>query len=303
MIIGAAGFLGRAFVGHFRRQGNLVFGVDLVVAAKAPLSDLAGYESLHLPDEQLGQLFERWKPDVCIHCGGLASVVQSMIDPGMDYKNGPALTFFLLDSIRRHRPDCGFIMLSSAAVYGNPAKLPVDEDQALCPISTYGYHKLQSEILCQEFSKIYSMRTAIARLFSAYGPGLRRQVIWDIVSKVQTQTRVVLEGSGRESRDFLHAVDVALAVDVIVNVAPMKGEAYNIASGEETMIRELSSLICKIVDAQSMVHFSGALPNGVPLNWRADISRIRALGFTPSMTFESGLKDFVHWCLLESGAA
>jgi UDP-glucose 4-epimerase len=219
-----------------------------------------------------------------------------MTDPASDYSDGPALTFTVLDAIHRCSPDCQFVHLSSAAVYGNPSILPVNEEQAPHPISVYGYHKWQSEIICEEFAALFGLRTISARLFSAYGPGLRRQVLWDLTNKALTQNTVILQGHGSESRDFINVLDIARALDRILDKAPMKGEAINVASGEETKIADLARLIIKNIDHPVTLKFSEQLPSGTPTNWRADIAKISLLGFAPEITLQTGVDAFVEWC-------
>ena len=181
LITGAAGFIGRALARHFTKQQYKVYGIDRIPSENAPLADLMGYEQIELPNPHLIKLLANWQPDVLIHCAGRASVPAAMQDPHADFHDGPVLTFELLDALRQNLPECAFILLSSAAVYGNPSRLPVSEDALLQPVSAYGYHKWQSEMMCAEFANVFGLRTASARVFSAYGPGLRRQVIWDIV--------------------------------------------------------------------------------------------------------------------------
>ena len=183
LITGVAGFLGSAIARHFSQRGVLVYGIDRSSMENAPMTDLKSYLALTLPDSKFSSLLSEWQPQAVIHCAGRASVPQSMEDPASDYRDGPALTFYLLDSLRRFAPNCSFVFLSSAAVYGNPESLPVGEDQPPAPISIYGFHKWQSEILCAEFARIYNINVASARLFSAYGIGLRRQVIWTLLKK------------------------------------------------------------------------------------------------------------------------
>jgi len=295
LITGAAGFLGRTFSRYFSRKGWQVFGIDKISEAEAPLADLKTYVNLELPHPNFLEILRVWKPDACIHAAGRASVPLSMQDPASDFSEGPALTFYVLDMIRQYCPQCSFVYLSSAAVYGNPLSLPVQENQLLQPISAYGYHKWQSEILCEEFSRLFGVKTASARLFSAYGPWLRRQVLWDICYKAAVEKEVVLQGTGIESRDFIHSLDIALALETIINSAPLQGEAYNVASGQETNIFHLSQMIIRSLGIPIIPKFSGSLPEGTPLNWCADISKISALGFSPEIALEDGIKHYVAW--------
>jgi UDP-glucose 4-epimerase len=291
LLTGAAGFLGRAITHHFLQQGWDVYGLDRAPDKPDGLKD---YAALELPHPRFAELLAEWNPHACIHAAGRASVPLSMQDPAADFKDGPALTFYLLDSLRQYAPHCSFVLLSSAAVYGNPSSLPVSEDQTPAPISAYGYHKLQSEILCREYASLFGLKTATARLFSAYGVGLRRQVIWDILQKALTQDEIILQGDGSESRDFLHSADIARALESILR-APMQGEAYNVSSGEETRIDALAAMIVECLASSKAIKFSGALPPGTPKNWRADIRRISALGFAPQVSLQEGITAYVEW--------
>ncbi len=295
LITGVSGFLGRAIANHFSHRGILVYGVDRSPVENAPIADLKAYSALALPKPRFESLLAEWKPQAVIHCAGSASVPQSMQNPAEDYQQGPALSFFVLDAIRRILPECTFLLLSSAAVYGNPVRTPVREDDALAPISAYGFHKWQSELICQEFTKLYGLKTASARVFSAYGPGLRRQVMWDIAQKVLTQNDIILQGDGSESRDFLHSADIARALECILQSAPLQGEAYNVASGEETRIDALAAMIVAHLAPAAVVKFSGVRLPGVPKNWRADIHRLATLGFQPRIHLQNGVAEFLEW--------
>lgn len=299
LVTGVAGFLGRYVARYFSQQNWTVVGVSHAPPENAPVASLAAYHQMRLPDPKLGDVLKQLNPQVCVHCAGRASVGLSMSDPVADFYNSPALTFEVLNALRLNAPACRFVFLSSAAVYGNPVSLPIAEAQSLAPLSPYGFHKLQTEQLCLEFAKIYGLSTASVRIFSAYGPGLRRQVIWDICQKAIEQDALVLQGTGQESRDFVHALDVARAIGVIADTAPMMGEAYNLATGREVTILELANLLLSALELDRVPQFDGVVPVGAPLNWQADISRLQALGFTPSVSFEHSIKTFAYWCRAE----
>ena len=299
LVIGVAGFIGRYVARYFSEQKWSVIGIDSSPPENAPLANLEKYYRLYLPDSELAGILQEKCPDVCIHCAGRASVGQSITDPSADFHSGTVLTFEVLNSLRLHAPECRFIFLSSAAVYGNPESLPIRETQSLAPISPYGFHKRQSEQLCLEFTKVYNLKTAIVRIFSAYGPGLRRQVLWDICQKAIAQDSLQLQGTGEESRDFIHALDIAKALSVIAQAAPMEANIYNLGSGREVAIAELADLILDALEYKNSPLFDKIVPTGTPLNWQADISKLQALGFSPSVPLEQGVKSFANWCRAE----
>lgn len=298
-ITGVAGFLGCHAAKHFHEHGWNVVGIDSVPIEGAHLSMLSAYYSMKLPDTSLGDLLKKHSPDVCIHCAGSASVGLSVTEPASDFYANTVLTFEVLNVLRLNAPECRFILLSSAAVYGNPQILPVNETQPAAPISPYGFHKLQCEQLCREFAGVYGMHTASMRIFSAYGIGLRRQVIWDICQKALIQHKLILQGTGRESRDFIHASDIATALEIVATSAPMTGEVYNLGTGREVTIEELARTILMVLDIDGAPVFDGVVPQGTPLNWRADISSLSNLGFSPSVTLEEGLRSVAQWCRKE----
>jgi UDP-glucose 4-epimerase len=303
LIIGVAGFIGRHVACLFSKQDYSIIGVDIIPPASISLTDLHvdNYFQLKLPDENLNEILKHYEVEACIYCAGRASIIESVNDPVPDFYNGVPATFELLNALRLHKPGCRFIFLSSAAVYGNPGTLPISENTSVNPISPYGFHKLQCELLCREFSQVYGLHTASLRIFSAYGPGLRRQVVWDIFQKAVTSPTLRLQGTGNESRDFIHAEDISGAVMAVVNNGLFEGEVYNVATGREVKISELAEIILTSLGMKKPIEFDGVVPVGVPQNWMADISKLHLLGFSPAVALEQGIKDFVDWCERSAG--
>ncbi len=299
LITGVAGFLGRYAAREFLRADWRVSGLDMVAPENAALPPGVTYHRATLPGAALAEILRAESPDACVHCAGRASVALSMVEPSADFHDNTVLTFELFEALRRHAPRCRAILLSSAAVYGNPATLPVREEHSIVPLSPYGFHKRQCELLCEEFSRVYALPTLSVRIFSAYGPGLRRQVVWDICQKAMSGARLELRGTGAESRDFIHAADVARALVLLAEKAPAHGEIYNLATGRETMIAELARLILGVLEQSGSPAFDGINPSGNPFRWQADISRIAALGFAPTLSLETGLRQVANWCAAE----
>ena len=303
LLTGIAGFLGRHIARHFAGAGWRVVGVDSLAPENVQLGAGVRYARIKLPSPEFGALLAEAKPDVLLHCAGRASVPLSMQDPAADFHDNTVLTFELLDSVRRNAGGCRFILLSSAAVYGNPKALPVSENTHVAPLSPYGFHKRQCELVCQEFARIYSVPTVSVRIFSAYGAGLRRQVVWDICERLLTNGSLSLSGTGNESRDFIHATDIARALALLSEKAPAEGEIYNLSTGRETTISELAGHLIKSLGMNVIPVFDGKTRAGDPLNWRADVSKLASLGFAPTVTLEQGLAQVASWARAELGIA
>lgn len=298
LVTGVTGFLGRYTAAHYQSLGWQVCGIGTRAEENAP-PGLARYTRMELPSTDLDDLVAKLAPEVCVHCAGRASVELSMTDPSADFRAGVDAVFNVLDALRRHSPRCRVVFLSSAAVYGNPGRLPIAESDTPRPISPYGFHKLIGEQLCLEFHRVYGLPTSAARVFSAYGPGLRRQVIWDVCRRALTEPVLTLRGTGEESRDFIHARDVAAALVLIGERADCQGEAYNIASGSETKMAALSETILGKTGRLIPVEFDGVVHAGVPRNWRADVDKLMKIGFKPEIELDHGLETYAQWCHAE----
>ena len=272
-----------------------VCGVGASAVENIPEECQKEYLSCRLPDTKFLDFLAELHPDVLVHCAGRASVPRSLLAPDEDFEGNAYLAFNILNLIRSLRLRTKFILLSSAAVYGGPAMLPISEDVVPQPLSPYGYHKRIAEIACEEHSRVFGLRTACLRIFSAYGPGLQRQVVWDIVRKLLSKKDVLLQGTGSESRDFVHARDVARAVFAVVERAPMGGEVYNVGSGCETSIKELSKLVVDALQSKREICFDSILPVGTPSRWQADIRRLGLLGYRPSVGLDAGVREYCDW--------
>jgi dTDP-glucose 4,6-dehydratase/UDP-glucose 4-epimerase len=288
LIIGSGGFIGSHLYGYFQEK-CFVWGVDLQGSTQPNFSIVTG--SL----DGLDRLFIRHKFDVCINASGNGSVPVSMEYPLLDFERNTGTVIKILELIRTLRPECKYINLSTAAVYGNPAKLPVSENVSLNPVSPYGYHKFCSELLCREYYEIFDIQTLNLRLFSIYGERLRKQLFWDIYQKTKHSSVIELFGTGNETRDFIYIRDLVVAVEKIIENGKFAGESINVATGVETSIREAATLFCSGISTDITLKFNCRTKPGDPLRWQADTSLLNHLGFTPQYTVKEGLINTAKW--------
>lgn len=246
------------------------------------------------------KLLQEFRPDVILHCAGKASVPGSFDHLSEDFAANTGEVVLLLDQLRQHSPSSRFLLFSSAAVYGRAEGLPISESTPRAPVSPYGFHKQAAEIACDEFFQLFGIESMILRVFSAYGPGLRRQVCWDLSKKILAgKGELVLQGTGEETRDFIHIDDLCLAVQVLLDNGDWEAGIYNVASGVEVGIKDLAYHLCEALGFESNLTFEGALPPGVPVRWVADIERLRALGFQPKFSIKEGIAGYSDWVRAE----
>lgn len=294
LIIGCKGFIGSHLSAFFLQQGFEVHGCDVLDADHEVL-----YYHKVSDDSSVEHIIRSFEFDFCINAAGSGNVSLSISNPHLDFNSNVVNTFNILDIIRKHNSRCRYLHISSAAVYGNPCKLPVQESSDPAPVSPYGWHKLMSEQLCQEYHNLYNVPVAIVRPFSVYGEGLRKQLFWDLCCRLQTLDHIELFGTGKESRDFIHVQDLCYAIELITKQSAFEGNIYNIASGEETMIKDVVSYFQNCYPVKKKISFTGQVKIGDPKNWQADIGKLQKIGFNPVIKIQEGIEGYVSWFLKE----
>ena len=291
LIIGCKGFIGSNAVRYFSDKGNDVIGVDLLDPG---IEERYTYYKRDNSGISLVEIFIRHKPDACINAGGNGSVPLSIRDPKYDFDSNVLIHSEILEIIRQYKPDCKYIHMSSAAVYGDPVHLPIRETSPVNPISPYGWHKYQAELICREYATLYKIPVASLRVFSVYGPGLRKQIFWDTYLKSKKDEPIQLFGTGAESRDFIYITDLVAAMDIILTGAVMQGQVINVSSGIETTIAEAIEIFTSLLSHHKVVFTHQDNP-GNPLNWRADINLLQSLGFKAKTDLRKGLNLTLQW--------
>ncbi len=290
LIIGSKGFIGTQAEQYFSQRGYKVFSCDVIVDYGKN-----NYAVIDATNADFRTLFQDKKFDICLNCSGAASVPDSLKNPLRDFNLNTLNVFKILDAIRQYQPSCKFINLSSAAVYGNPQILPIKENDNTAPMSPYGTHKLQAEQICAEFHNIFELQTCSLRIFSAYGEGLKKQLFWDLFQKMHSNYEVQLFGTGKETRDFIYIQDLLYAIECVIKNSTFKNEIINVANGIESSIEEVANIFASLFSTPKTVVFNNQIKQGDPLNWCADISKLKNLGYCSKVNLEEGLEKYYRW--------
>jgi UDP-glucose 4-epimerase len=301
LVTGASGFLGTHLCEHLKRQRCTLIGLDRVGPPSTTAFDRFVIGDLAAESEQCIQTFE---PAVVFHLAGGSSVPNSVRDPFGDFERTVPGTASLLVAAAKASKPPSLVYFSSAAVYGEPRALPITEDSPIRPISPYGAHKAACEALLEHYARIHGLRVVILRIFSAYGEGLRRQFFWDLAGRALEahalgHKQVSVLGAGDESRDFIHASDIASAARLAAECMGDGLEVYNVASGEETLISWAAERLLRALGLDLEFSFEGVAVPGNPTRWKGDISRLGALGFRPARSLEGRLPELATWIAAE----
>lgn len=280
IILGSKGFIGYNLFEFFQDLGHEVLTVDRLE---------------FVIDRKVVLAFEN--SDVIINCIGSANVGFSYSNIKDDFESNVDVVRRVLDILQEYNfGHIKFINLSSAAIYGNPLSLPVKESDTTKPLSPYGFHKLIAELLLKEYSQCFSLKTLSLRIFSAYGKGQKKLFLWDLHEKIQkSKEKIVLLGTGNESRDFIHIEDIIQQILLAIDYADFGGEAINIANGEEVKISRIVDLYQTYYPKKFDYEYNGKVRLGDPLNWCADISIMENWGYKQRVPLAEGIKRVIEW--------
>jgi len=301
LVTGAAGFIGSHLVDRLVEEGAEVVAIDNL--KDGYLSNLAQHSNeieFHKTDvrelEALKKVME--DVDVVFHLAANANVPYSVENPMYDFESNALGTFNVLKSSL----DLGVesvIYASSAAVYGEPVYVPMDEKHPLNPISPYGASKLAGERLGLAYYHTYGLKFTALRIFNTYGERQRRYVMFDFLKKLTgNPKRLEVLGTGEQIRDFCYVGDCVEAFILAAEKSVAVGDVFNIAGGNPTSIRDLAYLIVKILglDGRTEIVFTGKSWKGDIVQLYADISKIRRkLGFDPKVRLEEGILRLKRW--------
>ena len=289
IITGAKGFIGRAMTDYMKQKGHEVIGWDITGAANVRTVDMTDFGIIC-------NALKEDAPELIVHCAGAANVSESVRNPDKDFDLNVNITHNLLFALKHNEMnDVRVVYLSSAAVYGNPAVLPIKESDKGKPISPYALHKTMCEDMCTYFMDNHGFDIKIVRIFSAYGAGLKKQIFWDMYCKYKDTGKLEMFGDGTESRDFINIEDLKQALFLIAT-SEYDERVINVANGREITIREIADIFADKMDiSREAVTFNGIRREGDPHNWVADISVLRSLGYEQSVSIEDGISDYCDW--------
>ena len=290
LVTGAAGFIGGAMARFCVEQGCSVTGLGH--GKPDPFAGLDHWVSGTVSEAVLDRVRER--PDIIFHCAGGASVQASVADPAADRARSVTATAALMRWMARAAPEARLVYTSSGAVYGDAAAVPEGRAGTPSPISPYGRHKAEAEQAVQSAAGEHRLHVGIVRLFSVYGPGLRKQLLWDACNKMQTG-RAEFFGTGVEKRDFVEIRDVQ---SLLWKTAGALGDTPLVLDGGWGVGRPVKDVVCTLAkrfEPEPQVTFLGTTRSGDPKDMIADPAGARKLGWKPTIDLEEGLAAYAAW--------
>jgi UDP-glucose 4-epimerase len=299
-ITGGKGFIGRNLAKYIATQQYAVFGIGHGFwSAQEPENwSYSGWVNAEIDFSNLNHLASEFGlPKFIFHLAGGSAVAPSIQNPYEDFQRTVDTTARLLEWVRQVSPETKVMGVSSAAVYGAGFLNPIKEDTVGLPYSPYGFHKAMLESLFNSYRQTFDLNLAVVRLFSVYGAGLEKQLLWDICNKLATSTngRILLNGTGNEMRDWLHVTDAIKLMWLVATDKTLNHPLINGGTGIATSIQHVAQHVVNAWGGGFEIEFSGVARKGDPQSLVADITAASSFGFSADTLLTDGLSDFVQW--------
>lgn len=299
LVTGGAGFIGSAMARRLLSEGYKVVIIDnLLTGSKANIPDGAEFLNMDLGDKNSYEKMQGLSCDAVFHLAGQSSGEASFNDPLYDLRSHVMSTFFLLEWCRKKNIK-RFLYASSMAVYGDPDRLPVREDDPKKPKTFYAAAKLSAEAYINLYQTL-GVNTTIFRLFSVYGPGQNLEnklqgIVSIYLSYMLENVPVNVRGSKDRFRDLVYISDVVDAWMAVFKGPNSYGKTYNVASGKKTRVEDLvMALKSAFGDKDYPVEYSRTGTPGDQFGMLGDIKRIKKdLGWSPKVALKDGIKNMV----------
>lgn len=316
LVTGGAGYIGSFTIRALKQSGYepIVFD-SLETGHKESISDTKLYIGDFKTDTKLlDRVFKKEKPKAVIHFAAYIEVGESVKDPQKYFLNNVFGSFNLLNVMVKNKIK-KFVFSSSAAVYGEPTKIPINEEDPKNPANPYGESKLMVEKILDWYSKAYDLSSIALRYFNAAGAALDGTMGQDYPKPTHLITRSCEAALGKRKdfkiygndydtpdgtciRDYIHVLDLAEAhVLALKFLEKNQGfHAYNVGTGRGRSVLEVVEMVKKV----SGVPFSppvGKKRLGDPVRLVASPKKIKKeLGFKPKYSdLKTIIKSSWQW--------
>jgi nucleoside-diphosphate-sugar epimerase len=302
LVTGGAGFIGSNLVPKLLNQGHRVFVLDNL--SMGNLSNLKQAQEHPNFTFQKGDITRREEirkvinnVDVVVHLAAQIDVSASVRDPFSTHETNVTGTLNILHEAVQGKV-AKFILASSTAVYGDTSLLPLKEDVALKPVSPYASSKAADEAYLSAYARCFGLETVALRFFNVYGQKNQTNaysgVITKFLQRAQNNKRLLIEGDGEQTRDFIHVIDVVNGIVLAVETKLPPDAVINICTGRPVSINLLAETVKEITGKDLQVVHGPPRVGDVKHSY-GDITKAKEqLGFQAKVDLASGLKMIVN---------
>ena len=299
IVTGGAGFVGSHLTELLIKNGHFPIIIDNLNTGKfkyiKKFVDEGKADFIKLDIRNFNNLMKLPKCSAVIHLAAIASVIESIDNPSFVNDVNVNGTLNVLEFCRKKKIK-KFIFTSSAAIFGNNES-KITESSPTVPTTVYGSSKLTGEQYCRIYSELFGITTIILRPFNIYGPRQNDTyagVITKFLNRLKKNKPPIIFGTGKQTRDFIHAHDVARAFFLALGYNKTKFDVFNLGTGKSTSINTLARYFLNSTKKRSMrpIHRK-AIPGIIIYNSMNNTKLKKGLGLIPSVSLKQGLSDLI----------
>lgn len=299
LVTGGLGFIGSHVVDRLIRDGIETVIVDNLSGASGSSyrNPAAVLYVNDIHDEVLDDIFAREKPDAVIHLAAQIDVRESQRNPLFDANVNILGTLNVLRLCEAHSVQ-KIVYASSAAIYGNPEYLSIDEMHPLNPESCYGVSKSVPESYIRQYASMHGLKYTILRLANVYGPRQSSHgeagVVSVFLDRMKEGKGLVIYGDGEQTRDFVYVEDVANAfVDAVRTDGRVDNQTMNISCGIATSINTIVGMIGDITGLNFMITYEQARPGDILHSYLNNRKAQELMSWSPGHALNRGLEKTI----------
>ncbi|MDH3770598.1 MAG: NAD-dependent epimerase/dehydratase family protein [Nitrospirota bacterium] len=298
LVTGGAGFIGSHLVDRLVQEGNQVIVIDnLSTGKRKQVNKKAQFYKMDIRSKRIERVFRKERPLIVVHLAAQMNVRLSTEDPVFDAEVNILGTLNLLEHAMKHGVRKVSFASSGGAVYGEQEVFPAAESHRTDPLSPYGISKLAGEKYLAYYTNTTGLRHVVLRFGNVYGPRQEPEGeagVIAIFSKLMLEGgQPIINGTGKQTRDFVYVDDVVEAIMVTIG-EDIQG-IFNVGTGQEATVNECYGIIKELTNS-SCKDLYGAAKKGEQFRSVLDVMKLRErFGWDPQVSLPDGLRMTVEF--------
>jgi UDP-glucose 4-epimerase len=298
LVTGGAGFIGSHLVDRLVQEGNQVVVIDnLSTGKRKQVNKKAQFYKMDIRSKRVERVFRKERPLIVVHLAAQMNVRLSTEDPVFDAEVNILGTINLLEHAVKHGVRKVSFASSGGAVYGEQEVFPAAESHRTDPLSPYGISKLAGEKYLAYYTNTTGLRHVVLRFGNVYGPRQEPEGeagVIAIFSKLMLEGgQPIINGTGKQTRDFVYVEDVVEAIMVTLE-EDIQG-IFNVGTGQESTVNECYGIIKELTNS-SCKDLYGAAKKGEQFRSVVDVRKLReGFDWEPQVSLPEGLKMTVEF--------
>jgi UDP-glucose 4-epimerase len=298
LVTGGAGFIGSHLADKLIAKNHRVIIVDdLSTGKRANINPKAKFYKIKIQSSKLSPIFKKEKPEIIFHLAAQMDVRKSITQPLFDAETNILGSINLIENSVKHKAKKFIFISSGGAIYGDEVKIPTPEESLELPISPYGIAKLTVEKYLYYYNHQYRLPSLNLRLANIYGPRQDSMgeagVVAIFCGQLKKSKALSINGSGKQTRDFVYVADVVLAC--LKSLVKKAQGTFNIGTAEETDINHLAKKLMQISQVKVRLNHRPAIL-GEQLRSCLNNKKARQfLNWQAEYDLDKGLKETWEW--------